>query len=59
MITRSDRQMSLPAAYHTNRGNNGAGWLVKSERGLADFYHDSPADLPGQHLGAGVNHLIQ
>src|SRR4051812_1774170 len=27
-----DRLMSLPAAYHTNRGNNGAGWLVKSER---------------------------
>src|SRR6478672_780886 len=25
-------QVSLPAAYHTNRGNNGAAWLVKSER---------------------------
>ena len=27
-----DRRSSLPAAYHINRGNIGAGWLVKSEQ---------------------------
>src|SRR5689334_16054730 len=58
-VTTCDRQMSLPAAYHTNCGNNGAGWLVKSERGLADLYHDSPADPPGQHPGASVDHLVK
>jgi hypothetical protein len=31
-IRRTMLQASLPAAYHTNRGNIGAGWLVKSER---------------------------
>src|SRR6187402_760738 len=45
-LSADDRQTPLPAAYHTNRGNNGAGRLVKSEHRQEIFTTIRPRTWP-------------
>src|SRR6187402_3197888 len=47
-LSADDRQTPLPAAYHTNRGNNGARMLAKSERPQEIFTTIRPRTCPAK-----------